>query len=136
MHEFAQAAPILKSHYSGDLGKERIVAADTYVEPRLELGAPLPDDDGSAADELPAETLHSKSLGLTIPSIPGAPNTLFVRHTDLLACHTDFFNADFGMLLTMSACAAVLLFLFIFENQDFVVLILRLQNANHRRSLH
>jgi len=40
------------------------------------------------------------------------------------------------MLLPMPACAAILLFLFVFENQDFIVFSLRFQSAQYRRSLH
>ena len=131
MHEFAQAASVLKFYNSRYFGKERIVAADAHVQTRLELGSPLPDDNCPPIDQLACKTLYPKSLGLAISAIPGASHSLFVCHTDLLAFYIDLFNADFGLLLTMPACAAILFFLFVFEDQDLVVFSLRLQNTKH-----
>jgi hypothetical protein len=95
MHKLAKAAPILKLYRSRNLGKQRVIAANPNIQARLELGSPLPHDDGSAIHQLSGKTLYSKPLGLAISSIPGAPYSLFVCHTDLLACYIDFIDADF-----------------------------------------
>jgi hypothetical protein len=84
VHEFAQTASILKRHHSGHFGEQRIIAADSHIESRLELGSPLPDYDSSAINELSGKTLYSQSLRLAVSSIPGASHSLFVCHTDPL----------------------------------------------------
>ena len=127
--KFAQTATVLKLHGSRYLGKQRIVTADPYVQPRLELGTPLPDDNGPATDKLSGKTLYAEPLGLAVSSVPGASHSLFVCHTDLLNCHINFFDYDFRMLLAMPARAAVLLLLFIFENQHLFVFSLGFQSA-------
>jgi len=126
MHEFSEAASILKFHDSRDLGKQRIVATDAHIQPGFKLGSALPHKDCSTVYELSGKTLHSKSLGLAVSSVSGASHSLFVCHNDLLTCHIDLFDTDFGMLLAVPTCTAVLLFLFIFEHEDRIILVLGL----------
>ncbi len=136
MHEFSQATSILKIDNSRYLGKQCIVTANTHIFARLKLGSPLSHNNGSAMNQLPGKTLHSKPLSIAISSVPGTSDTLFMCHTCLLTYHTDFFYANCRVLLAMSTCAAILLFLFIFENKDFVVLPLHFQHAPHRGAFH
>jgi hypothetical protein len=82
MHKLAQSASILKRHNPGYFGKQSIVAPDSNIQSRFDLGSPLSDYDGSTADKLSGKTLHSKSLGLTISSVPGASDSLFMCHTN------------------------------------------------------
>ena len=123
MHEFAQATSILKLHDSRDLGKQRIVAANPYIDSGLISCSALPDDDGASIDKLSCKSLHSEPFGLAIPSVSGASHSLFVCHFSLLACYLDFFDSDGRLLLTMPARTSILLLRFIFEDKDFVVLL-------------
>jgi hypothetical protein len=81
MYEFAQPASILKFYDSRYLGKQSIVPAYPYIQTRLKLGPPLPDDNCSAIDELSRETLYPKPFGLAVSPVSGAPYTFFMRHT-------------------------------------------------------
>ncbi len=136
MHEFAQATSILKLHGARDLGKERIILADSHIQAGFELGAPLPNDDCSAVYQLAGEALDAQPLGLAISSVTGAPDSFFVCHTNLLACYIDFFDANFRMLLTMSARAAILLLCLILKDKNRIILILGFQLARYRGALH
>ena len=107
-----------------------------YVLPGLELGTPLPHDNGPAIYQFTGKTFDPKSFGLAVSSIPGTPNTLFVCHTNLLACYIYFFNADFRMLLTMPARAAILFLFLIFEDKNRIVFILGFQLAQYQGALH
>ena len=126
MHEFAEAASILKFHDSRDLGKQRIVTTDAYIKPGFKPGSALPHKDCSTVYELSGKTLYSKSLGLAVSPVSGASHSLFVCHNNLLTCHIDLFDTDFGMLLAVSTRTAVLFFLFIFEHEDRIILVLGL----------
>ena len=80
MHEFSKAAAILKFYDSRDLGKQRIVATDAYIQSGFKLGSPLSHNDCSTVHKLPGKTFHSKSLGLAVSSVSGASHSLFMCH--------------------------------------------------------
>jgi hypothetical protein len=94
VNKFSQTPSVLKCHNSRYFGKQRIVAAYPHVMSGFKLGTPLPDDDGTPADELSGKTLHAKPLGLAVSSIPGASHSLFVCHTNLLTCNVDLIDDD------------------------------------------
>lgn len=131
MYEFSQPTSILEFHNSRYFSKQRIVTPDSHIFARFISGSTLPYEYRSTIHVLTRKTFYSKSLGLAISSIPGASHSFFVCHTCLLACHADFFYADGRMLLAVSACAAILLFLFILENNDFIVFSHTFQNTPH-----
>jgi hypothetical protein len=70
----------LKGHESIDLGKERIVLADTHIGSGVNLGPPLPYEDVAGADSLPAESLDTVSLPGTVSAVSGTAARLFVCH--------------------------------------------------------
>jgi hypothetical protein len=83
VNKFSQTTSILKRHDTGYFGEKRVVAADSYVLSRLDLGASLANNDRAAQYLLAAEGLHAQSLGLAVPPVSGASNSLFVCHTNL-----------------------------------------------------
>ena len=136
MDEFAKAGSILEFHDSRYFGKQRVILANPHVQARFELSPALPNNDSAAIYQLSGKAFDSKSLGLAVSSIPGASDSFFVRHTDLLTCYIDFFDADFRMPLTMSKGASILFFLFVFEYKNRIVFILRFQLAQYRGAFH
>ena len=61
-------------------GKERVVATAADVGARMKLGAPLPNDDVSRRDELPAVLLDAKPFRLRIATVSGAAARFLVCH--------------------------------------------------------
>lgn len=90
MHKFAQAAPILEFDNARDLGKQRIISANSHIQARFKLGAPLSDDNGAAIYRLSGKSLDPESLGLAVSSVSGASNSFFVCHTNPLNLHLFF----------------------------------------------
>src|ERR1700723_2031584 len=78
--EAAAVAAIDKLHAARDLGEERVVRADAHVDARLDLGAALANDDGSAGNELTGEGLYAQPLCIGIASVCGAASTLLMCH--------------------------------------------------------
>src|SRR5258708_28279049 len=56
--ELAHAAAVAELDDAGNLGEQRVVLAPTYVLPRLQARAPLPNDDRPSGHHLPAEDLN------------------------------------------------------------------------------
>jgi hypothetical protein len=61
-YKLAHLSTIHKLNAAGDLGEERVVFAFANVQSWLYSRATLPDDDGSAGNNLPAECFKAKSL--------------------------------------------------------------------------
>jgi hypothetical protein len=78
--EPAVLAFVLKSDFSGDLGKQRVIGAHAYVETHFETRAPLADEDAARSDGLTAKSLHAKALCLRIAAIPAGANSFFMSH--------------------------------------------------------
>src|ERR1700682_2462908 len=68
-HKLAHLSLVQELDPAGDLGEERVVFAATHVQPRLDRGAALPHDDGSARHDLPAECFKSKPLRVRIAAV-------------------------------------------------------------------
>src|SRR5262245_17142338 len=60
--------------------EERVVATAADQVARVELGAPLADEDLAGADDLTAEPLHAQALSGGVTTVTGAGRTLFVCH--------------------------------------------------------
>src|ERR1041384_7544286 len=60
----AHRAMILEFHASGDLGKNRVVLAETGVEPGTEPAAALAHDDRAARDEVAVVRFSAQPLGV------------------------------------------------------------------------
>ena len=60
--------------------EQRVVAAPADQVTRVELGAALPNDDLAGLDDLAAEPLDAKPLGVGVTTVPRAGRTLFVCH--------------------------------------------------------
>jgi hypothetical protein len=58
-HVLTQLTPILEHDPARDLGKQRIVLAPANVQPRLHPRPPLPNDNRSAGNQLPAKSLKA-----------------------------------------------------------------------------
>src|SRR6185437_13983860 len=70
-HETAVLAAVLELDHAGDLGEEGVVLAAAHVEPGLQLGAALADDDGAAGNGLTAECLDAKPLRVGVAAVFG-----------------------------------------------------------------
>src|SRR5687767_2874786 len=69
--EAAALALVTELDGAGDLGKQRVVLAQAHEEPRLELAAPLPDENGTARHEIAVVLLHAKPLGIAVATVAG-----------------------------------------------------------------
>jgi hypothetical protein len=58
-----------KLDHPGDLGKERVVFAQTNVRARLEPAAALPDQNRPAAHEITVVTLDAKTLRIGVAPV-------------------------------------------------------------------
>ena len=68
-NELAHRALIQELDASGDLGKESVVLAAANVEPRFYARAALPNNDGAAGHDLPAECFEAKPLRVRIAAV-------------------------------------------------------------------
>src|SRR5688572_16584225 len=71
----------LEANVSVGLGEQRVVHAETDIDPRPEAGPALPHEDASGGHELAAEPLDPEHLRIGIAAVSRAPDTLFVCHT-------------------------------------------------------
>src|SRR5471030_515915 len=69
-HVLALLALDREHDLAGDLRKQGVVLAHADVRPRVHAGAALADDDAARGDQLAAERLHPKPLGLRIAAVP------------------------------------------------------------------
>jgi hypothetical protein len=58
----AAVSAIHKLHPASDLGEERIVGANPYVDARLDAGAALTNDNRSAGNKFAAKGLYAQAL--------------------------------------------------------------------------
>ena len=61
-----------------DLCIECIILTDTYIGAGMEMGAALPDKDIAGENELTVRALGPKTLGLTLTTVTGATDALFM----------------------------------------------------------
>ena len=61
-------------------GKERVVAADTDVETRVEFGAALANDDGAGCDRLPTVCLDAAILWIAVATVRRGALSFFMCH--------------------------------------------------------
>src|SRR5580658_10893532 len=73
-------AVVAELHAPGDLGKQRVVGADTHVGAGLDARAALPHNDRPAGHQLAAKGLHAQPLCIRVASVCGAAPTFFVCH--------------------------------------------------------
>jgi len=78
--EAAGAAFVFELDDAGDLGEKRVVLADADVHAGLKLCAALAHENGSAADQLAAEPLHTQTLRITVPAVSRAADAFFMSH--------------------------------------------------------
>src|SRR3990172_3269386 len=76
----AATATAAEAHHPVGRGEERVIAAAADVEPRVELGAPLPDDDRPRGDNLAAEPLDAQALSVGVAAVPGRRGALLLLH--------------------------------------------------------
>src|SRR5512134_157477 len=57
-----------------------MVPSHPHVRSRVNGRSPLPHDDRSGGDVLPAEALHAESFALAVPPVAGAADPFFMRH--------------------------------------------------------
>jgi hypothetical protein len=70
VNEAAEAAFIYVLHNSVDLSEQGMVAAQANILASLDLGAALPNENGSAAYQVSAEAFGAQTLGLRIATVP------------------------------------------------------------------
>ena len=73
-------AVVFELHPTGRLRKQRVVLSETHVDARFETAPPLPNENGSALDEIAIETFDTKPLSLTVSTVSGASLTLLMCH--------------------------------------------------------
>ena len=78
--ELAAPAPVLELHDTGCLGEQCVVFSPSHVQPRVELRASLPDQDGPTTDTLATVSLHTQKLRVRVPTVAARPLSFFVRH--------------------------------------------------------
>src|SRR5579864_1823255 len=61
-HELAHRTLVQKFDVARDLGKQRVVFSAAHVQPRFHTGPALPDNDGAARHDLPAESIKPQPL--------------------------------------------------------------------------
>src|SRR6266850_2863854 len=69
-YELALAAAVHEFDHAADFGKQGIVFAAADVQPGLDAGAALANDDSAAGHKLPAESLDSQPLRIRIAAVP------------------------------------------------------------------
>jgi hypothetical protein len=73
-------ALVLKLHNARNLCEQRVVFADTDVQAGLELGAALPDQDGSTCDEFPGKPLYTQPLRVAVAAVTRTADAFFMSH--------------------------------------------------------
>ena len=68
-HELAHLSLVQELDAARDLGEESVVFAAADVQSRFHAGAALPNDDGAAGHDLPAECLEAKPLCVRVAAI-------------------------------------------------------------------
>jgi hypothetical protein len=76
----APFAVVLELHASSDLGKDRVVLADTRVHARAKPTSALPNDNRSAAHEVAVVRLDAEALRIRVAPVPGTTLSFFVSH--------------------------------------------------------
>src|SRR3954447_12987618 len=74
------AAPVTEEHVALGQREQRVVATAADEIARVELRAPLAQDDLAGVDQLTAEPLHTETLSVGVAAVAGAGRTLFVSH--------------------------------------------------------
>ena len=72
-------------HLAVHQGEQRVVPAAADVAARVELGAPLADDDGAGRDGRPVEHLDAEALRVGVPPVAGRAAALGLGHAGLLS---------------------------------------------------
>src|SRR5204862_171455 len=65
----AAGAVVFEPDTSGDLREDRVVLAETRVEPRAETASALPHDDGAAADDVAVVRFHAEPLRVRVAAV-------------------------------------------------------------------
>jgi hypothetical protein len=73
-----------------DQGEERMVATNTDMIARANLGATLAHDNTACGNQLPIETLNPQHLGIAISTVAGTTYTF-------LMCHSLFLFSAFSI---------------------------------------
>src|SRR6185503_19398294 len=120
-------AAALEADVAVQLREQRVVHAEPHVGARAEPRAPLPDEDAAGGHELPAEALDAQHLRIGIPAVPGAADTLFVRH----GLDLDPRDAHRRERLAMPVVPAVVLPPLELDDQDLALLALAHDLAGH-----
>ena len=68
----------LDSHLAGDLCEKGIVLALANVMTRMEVRAALTDQDAACGHQSACMLLHAKALGLTVTTVTGGADALFM----------------------------------------------------------
>jgi hypothetical protein len=74
----AALVEMLEFHKTVDQGEQGIVFPKPNIRPRMNLRAPLPDDNVSRRDLLAVVPFDAQSLGGGIAPVPGTANALLV----------------------------------------------------------
>lgn len=81
-----------KTNCPVDQRKEGMIPSNTHIGTRVNLCAPLSDNDIPRFHKLTAETLHAKPLALAVPAVPGTSSRLFMCHFLILSTDLDRIN--------------------------------------------
>jgi hypothetical protein len=74
------ATLLAELHRAGDEGEERVIATTPNSDTGVEVRTALADDDLASVDNLAAETLDAKVLGVRVAPVARRRCTLFVCH--------------------------------------------------------
>jgi hypothetical protein len=76
----AASAVVLELHPSGDLREDRVILAESGVEPRPEPPSTLANDDRAALHHVPVVRLDAEPLRVRVAAVAGAALSFFMSH--------------------------------------------------------
>jgi len=68
-NKLPEPSTILKLDPAGRLCKQRVIPADTHIDPRLELRSPLAHDNRAARNQLAGKSLDAEHFRLTVAPV-------------------------------------------------------------------
>jgi len=138
-------ATYLELHLAIGQGEEGVVTSATDVVAGVEARATLPHDDAASSDRLTAEQLHAKAFAFRIATIARTAACFLVSHGRppiRFVSAADAGHANFGIKLTVTVLAMIVLATLELDHRDLVGLALvnhfcrDLAALNERRADH
>src|SRR5947207_6535729 len=96
---------VLELDLTVDHGEQGVVRRPAHVQPGVELGAALLDEDGPGGDELSGEAFHAQILGAGVAAVAGGADAFLVSHFDSSVLELHVGDPDLGERLAMPGLA-------------------------------